>query len=235
MLYSKLFYAAQRIGSARSARALLPVVFEHTSPTSIIDIGCGAGTWLAAARRLGVAKTVGVEGAWVANVRLESPDIEMHHADLEASLPALGHFDLAMCMEVAEHLGRDRAEGLVADLCALSDKVLFSAAVPWQGGIGHFNEQPQSYWAGLFAANGFGAHDVVRPRVWKDGRISYWYRQNAILYLKGVPGAVGANLDRRHPSRFFNPWCVVEIVDRMRGLTAPGRPRARSAFPDASA
>jgi SAM-dependent methyltransferase len=210
-------------------------VFEQTNPASVVDVGCGAGTWLAAARKLGAGKAVGVEGAWVANVRSASTDIEMHHADLEAPLPPLGRFDLAMCMEVAEHLSRDRAESLVADLCALSDTVLFSAAVPWQGGIGHLNEQPQSYWAGLFAENGFGAHDVIRPRVWKDGRVSYWYRQNAILYRKGVPGAVGATLDRRHPARFFNPWCIVEIADRMRGLTAPRRPPARSRLPDATA
>jgi SAM-dependent methyltransferase len=233
VLYSRLFYAAQRIGSARSAKALLPVVFDHANPSSVVDVGCGAGTWLAAARRLGAEKAVGIEGAWVANVRLASPDIHMHHADLEAPLPRLGRFDLAMCLEVAEHLTRDRAEGLVVDLCALSDTVLFSAAIPWQGGIGHLNEQPQSYWAGLFGDNGFGAHDIVRPRVWNDGRVSYWYRQNAILYCKGIPGAVGTTLDRRHPSRFFNPWCVVEIVDRMRGLTAPRRRRMRSPLSDA--
>ena len=229
MLYSSLFYALQRRGSERSADVVLPVAFEFTKPASIVDVGCGAGTWLAAARRLGVTRTVGVEGPWVANVELASKDIEMHHADLERKLPELGRFDLAVCMEVAEHLSPERAAGIVEDLCALSDTVLFSAAIHWQGGIRHLNEQPQSYWAALFARHGFGASDVIRPRIWRNGRVSYWYRQNTILYVKGAPPVPAAALDVRHPGRFVNPWCVVELFDRMRGLSAPRPSRATAA------
>lgn len=226
VLYSKLFYTLQRIGSQRSASVVLPLVFDLATPQSVIDVGCGAGTWLAVTRQLGVATTIGIEGPWVADIELASADIEMRHADLERPLPVTERSDLALCLEVAEHLSPGRAEGLVDDLVALSDRVLFSAAVHWQGGIGHFNEQPQSYWAGLFASRGYGAIDLIRPRIWHDGRVSYWYRQNMLLFVKGAPLVPVAALDRRHPARFFNPWCVVEIFDRMRGLSAP--PRART-------
>jgi hypothetical protein len=234
VLYSRLFYALQRNGSRRSAAAVLPHVFAVTAPRSIIDVGCGVGTWLTAARGLGIERTVGVEGPWVANVDLASPGIEMHHADLEQSLPALERHDLALCLEVAEHLSPQRAEGLVGDLVRLSDKVLFSAAIHWQGGVGHLNEQPQSYWAGLFARHGYGAVDVIRPLIWRDRRVSYWYRQNMLLYVKGAPIAPAAALDRRHPARFANPWCVVEIFDRMRGLSAPRPARAGRPAPASS-
>jgi len=214
LLYSKLFYAAQRIGSAKSARGILPVVFSHTRPETVIDVGCGVGTWLAVAGQLGASKISGVEGPWVEKNSLASPAIVMNYADLEQTLPPLGRYDLAMCMEVAEHLSPQRAEGLVTDLCGLSDNVLFSAAIVWQGGIGHLNERMQSYWAALFAANGYGACDVVRPAVWDNSKVSYWDRQNCILYVKGARGVAPASLDRRHPGRFVNPWCVVELYQR---------------------
>jgi len=65
-----------------------------------------------------------------------------------------------------------------------------------------------------FAANGYGACDVVRPAVWDNSNVSYWYRQNCILYVKGARGVAPASLDRRHPGRFVNPWCVVELYQR---------------------
>lgn len=207
-------------------------MLELTGARRVIDVGCGVGTWLAVAEQHGVTEAVGIEGPWVADVALESPNLRVHHADLERPLPAIGRFDLATCLEVAEHLTPGRARGIVEDLCALSDTVLFSAAIHWQGGVRHLNEQPQSYWAALFAEQGYGAEDVVRPRFWRDGRVSYWYRQNMVIYRKGAPIVPPSTLDRRHPARLLNPWCVVELFDRMRGLRAPvPRPAAPSTDP----
>jgi hypothetical protein len=61
--------------------------------------------------------------------------------------------------------------------------VLFSAAIPKQGGAGHVNERWPSYWAQLFAARGYRAIDLVRPLVWNDDRVAYFYAQNIVLYL----------------------------------------------------
>jgi hypothetical protein len=72
----------------------------------------------------------------------------------------------------------------VADLCSAADVVLFSAAIPGQGGPGseeHPNEQWQSYWAQLFVDAGYHAFDAIRPAIWTDRRIAFWYRQNAFL------------------------------------------------------
>jgi hypothetical protein len=221
LLYSKLFYAAQRRGSERSAGVILPLVFSRANPKTVVDVGCGVGTWLAVAEQLGASTTAGVEGKWVVDNKLASPSIAMTYADLEEGLPALGRYDLAMCMEVAEHLTPGRGQSLVEDLCRLSDNVLFSAAIPWQGGVGHLNEQPQSYWAALFAENGYGACDVIRPAVWRDGRVDYWYRQNSVLYVKGAPVVAPSTLDRRHPAHFFSPGFVVEMFGRLRGRNLP--------------
>lgn len=166
----------------------------------------------------------GLEGEWVLSLPKAGPKVDIRAADLERPLSVDRRFDLAICMEVAEHLSPDRAESFVEDLCALSDSVLFSAAIPWQGGVGHLNEQPQSYWARLFAKHGFGARDIIRPKVWHDGRVSYWYRQNSILYERGVATAPGLLIDRKHPIHFISPWRIVEAWDRLRGRNGTAKP-----------
>lgn len=206
MVYTQLFYALQRRGSERSAQVVLPIIFDAVQPKSVIDVGCGVGTWLAVAHRLGTATTVGLEGAWVQGLPLAHPQLDVRVADLETALPAQQRYDLAVCMEVAEHLSPTRAESFVAELCTLSDHVLFSAAIPWQGGTHHLNERPQSYWATLFAERGYGARDLVRPKVWRNGRVSYWYRQNALLFSKGAVSDPTLKFDIKHPIHFVTPW-----------------------------
>jgi hypothetical protein len=86
--------------------------------------------------------------------------------------------------EVAEHLTKSRAEGLVGDLTRLTDVVLFSAAIPGQGGTDHVNEQYLGYWVALFEAKGFVMLDVLRPQIWNNPRCDWTYRQNAVLFAK---------------------------------------------------
>jgi SAM-dependent methyltransferase len=197
--YSKVFYAWQRHGSWNSAKRILPIVFEAVQPKSVVDVGCGVGTWLDVARTLGVTDAVGYEGAWVKALEPAYPGLDIRAADLEQPLRGDRQFDLAMSMEVAEHLTPKRADSFVADLVALAPHVLFSAAVPGQGGNNHINEQWQSYWADKFAAHGYGPRDIIRPAVWNDRRVAYWYRQNAVLYSKGFRTDRGQGFDQVHP------------------------------------
>lgn len=185
-IYGKAFYEHRSSNTRRAAAAVLELVAEQIGLASVIDIGCGTGTWLSEAAKLGSERVVGVEGDWVTGPMLDSQEIDLVTADLEEFDVNLNEkFDLAISLEVAEHLSEERGMQLVRELCVLSDHVLFSAAIPGQGGKGHKNEQWQSYWADLFAANGFAPVDLVRPRIWNDYTIPYWYRQNCLLYVKG--------------------------------------------------
>jgi hypothetical protein len=56
--------------------------------------------------------------------------------------------------EVAEHIHPRYARHLVATLTR-APLVIISAAQPGQGGEGHLNEQPLSYWRSLFEERGF--------------------------------------------------------------------------------
>jgi SAM-dependent methyltransferase len=197
--YSKIFYAWQRVGSWRSARAILPIVFNAVKPQSVVDVGCGVGTWLDVARKLGAADTLGFEGSWVKALPARYQGLSIEAADLEQPLHYGRTFDLAMSMEVAEHLSPARADSFVADLVALAPHVLFSAAVPGQGGNNHVNEQWQSFWADRFAAHGYGPRDIVRPAVRSNRGVAYWYRQNTVLYSRGYPVERSPEFDSVHP------------------------------------
>jgi SAM-dependent methyltransferase len=223
--YTAAFYDRQRAGSARSARIVLPIVFAAIEPQSVVDVGCGVGTWLSSARRLGASRAVGIDGDWVRPLAVE-PGLEIQHRHFEEPIALEESFDLALCLEVAEHLSPKRARGLVSDLTELAPNVLFSAAIPRQGGHLHLNEQWQSYWAELFAAQGYGARDIVRPQVrWHRG-VEFWYRQNAILYSRDAPIVAPQSLDLVHPFQRL-AWGL-QAANAILGLDAVGD-RASSA------
>lgn len=180
--YPIQFYANRRAQTAVAAQRIFELLPEGLVLDRVADIGCGTGTWLAAALARGASSVQGIEGAWVTPEMLDDPRIEFVQGDLEQPL-TLAPVDLAISLEVAEHLSPERAESFVADLVALAPAVLFSAAIPGQGGVNHVNEQWQSYWAGLFARHGRVPCDVIRPAIWSDGEIAPWYKQNIVLYV----------------------------------------------------
>lgn len=208
-LYPADFYAERRRHTLHAARRVLGALPPGLLRRRIADIGCGTGTFLAAALEKGAEAAFGFEGDWVTRDMLDEQRITFAPRDLEQGFSG-PKVDLVMSLEVAEHLSPERAPGFVANLCAMAPAVLFGAAIPGQGGVGHSNEQWPSYWAGLFAQHGLGAHDVLRPVIWNDEAIPAWYRQNTILYLRPelaeqlglVPSEI-AQLDRVHPA-FWN-------------------------------
>lgn len=181
--YSGAFYGRQAPGSLRTARRVAPLLHELLAPDSVIDIGCGVGTWLAAFGELGVDDVRGVDGPHVDHDLLLVPPAAFTVWDLRQPLSFDRTFDLAISMEVAEHLPPEAAADFVRTLTRLSAAVLFSAAVPFQGGEGHVNEQWQDYWARLFAIEGYEPVDCVRPAIWTDTNVEWWYAQNTILYV----------------------------------------------------
>jgi SAM-dependent methyltransferase len=171
--------AAERIGAI--VRTLSPIA-------SVLDVGCGYGTWLHAWQDAGVGDIYGVDGPWVDPARLEIATPLFLSHDLGRSFDLGRRFDLVESLEVAEHLPAASASTFVDSLARHGDLVLFSAAPPGQGGEHHVNEQPYDYWRELFRARDFVAFDCIRPRLAGDHAISPWYRYNVLLYAR--PDAV---------------------------------------------
>jgi SAM-dependent methyltransferase len=203
-LYDARFYVDQQQGSLASASVIVPIVCDRVRPTSVIDVGCGTGTWASVFAAHGVSRVVGVDGSYVDQEQLLIPRESFVTADLSVGMPTDERFDLAVCLEVGEHLPADQTERFVAELARVADTILFSAAIPLQGGTGHINERWQEDWANCFAAHGLVPVDLVRPAVWSDARVQPWYAQNTLVYVArdraaGLGGATGLPLSVVHP------------------------------------
>lgn len=221
--YDSSFFLRHSSVSSESAKQILPPVLEWTGARSLVDVGCGIGDWARAAMDLGVDDVLGIDGRYVDTDQLVIPEDRFLAADLAEPLEVGRRFDLVISLEVAEHLPPERANSFVRDLCLLGDVVLFSAAVPGQGGQKHVNEQWQTFWAELFAGNGYEVFDVVRPRVWTDPRVAVWYRQNIFVAAHGFvvprlraiePGEI---LDCVHPELWRRNLGPRELARRLPG------------------
>jgi SAM-dependent methyltransferase len=180
--YPETFYAKQQDGSISSAQVVVPIVLSLFQCHSVVDVGCGVGGWLKEFERHGISDYLGVDGDYVSRQLLKIPADRFMPLDLHNVIGLGRRFDLACSLEVAEHLPRIRAESFVVDLVKAAPVVLFSAAIPHQGGTHHVNLQRQSFWAGLFAEHGYIALDCVRPAIFGDPRVEWWYRQNIIVF-----------------------------------------------------
>lgn len=182
--YDDAFYADLVNTAGPSAGVIAPMVRELTGARSVVDVGCGDGSWLAAFRAAGAERILGLDGDWLDEALLRIPRDAFRRTDLFAPFSIEDRFDLAVSLEVAEHLPESRAAGFVADIVSLAPVVLFSAAIPLQEGPNHLNEQWPSYWARLFARHGYVPVDVVRMAVWTNPDVTWWYKQNTLLYVE---------------------------------------------------
>jgi SAM-dependent methyltransferase len=206
--YTDGFFAAHDEGARASARLVLPRLLELVALKSIVDVGCGTGLWLQTARELGVEDVLGLDGEWVEPEALAIPPDRFRSVDLSAPGALERRFDLALSLEVAEHLPPASAERFTAFLTSTAPIVAFSAAVPGQGGHAHLNEQWPSYWADLFSRQGYEVVDCLRELFWDDPRIDWWYAQNLLLFAE--PAALDAIAALRdHPRRGLPPLGMV--------------------------
>ena len=180
--YGAEFYAQQAPGSLESARIVAAHIAELLTPRRVIDVGCGLGGWLLALSETGAQEVRGIDGDHVDRSKLHIDPACFTAVDLSRPFRIDGRFDLTICIEVAEHIPHTHSEDLVDALCAAAPVVLFSAALPGQGGNGHVNEQWPEYWSRRFHQRGFRMFDSIRPRIRDEPGVRWWYRQNLVLY-----------------------------------------------------
>lgn len=183
---------AKNCHTAEGAATAFPKLLHHlpTPPDSLIDVGCGTGVWLRAALENGVSDAAGIDGVAVPADRLLVPATLITCHDLTRPIECGRQYDVALCLEVGEHLDAALADTLIASLTGLSDTVVFSAACPGQRGQHHVNCQWPAYWQGLFNKHGFICSDSVRWSIWHEQRIEPWYRQNMFIAVRN-PLAAG--------------------------------------------
>lgn len=182
--YSDNFYDEMKVTNLTSARKVVPLVMDFIKPQSVCDIGCGVGLWLKAFMEHGVKEIKGFDGDWVKSEMLVIPPSSFSAVDISQPLKIDRKYDLTVCLEVAEHLNSNHAEGLINNLTQTSTVILFSAAIPFQGGSHHVNEQWPEYWADLMARAGYVSIDCLRMLIWNNPEVSFFYKQNIFLFVK---------------------------------------------------
>jgi SAM-dependent methyltransferase len=184
-LYTHGYHENLQNRARNSAREIAPLLMELLRPASVVDVGCGLGSWLRVFQENGVNDILGIDGDYVRLEDLEIAREQFCQFDLGCPLRLERRFDLVVSLEVAEHLPPDSAEVFVESLSRLGPVVLFSAAIPEQGGRQHVNEQWPAYWSALFQAQGFVCIDCLRSRIWNNPKVAYWYKQNTLLFVGG--------------------------------------------------
>jgi SAM-dependent methyltransferase len=191
---------------------------------TVVDVGCGDGNWLAVFRELGVGDTVGLDGDYVDRRLLQIPQDQFIVTDLSSPFELPRTFDLAVSLEVAEHLPEQSAEGFVHSLIRLAPVVLFSAAIPFQGGIHHLNEQWPDYWAAIFKMHGYLPIDCIRGKIWVNDDVDYPYVQNTLLFASAARIQDDAGLRQEHEKT--NPQQLALVHPKKYLQAAQPRPPA---------
>ena len=180
--YDDQYFNKRSAAALESARVVVPLVFRFAQPGSVLDVGCARGEWLSVFQEHGVEQIKGLDGEYVDQSKLLIPHDRFQAVNLLQPIRVDESWDLAICLEVAEHLFPNRAASLVKELTRAAPIILFSAALPGQGGSLHLNEQWPAYWKDAFAEHGYVRLDVIRPLIWQDRRVNWWYQQNMFLF-----------------------------------------------------
>lgn len=219
--------------AVRSAEVIVPLLLAWFAPASVVDVGCGRGAFLSVCKTHGVTDILGIDGDHHPAATRLIADHEFVAADLHDPPPLERRFDLAVCTEVAEHLDAADADRFVRYLTTLAPVVAFSAAIPDQGGVHHVNEQWPAYWSARFATHGYRPVDALRPRLWNDERVAFWYAQNLVLFVAhDLAGVDAAGVDAfplgpdGSPLPLVHPRLLDAYVTRSRRPAAPPSLRA---------
>jgi len=144
------------------------VLYSKFKPKSVVDFGCGVGSYLHYFQKLGVEKVQGFEGSSSAFPHLMIDSSLVEKRDLRDFIEVPTLFDLCLCFEVLEHIHAKFEEKILSSLCNSSDLLCLSAAQPHQGGTHHINERPQEYWMQRLREKGF----ILNRKVTNELRIT---------------------------------------------------------------
>ncbi|MBS3914827.1 MAG: class I SAM-dependent methyltransferase [Bacteroidetes bacterium] len=189
--YNPEFYKSIERSSTIGAFKIIPLVLKNISDRgwkikSILDVGCGTGSWLKVAKEFdseirikGIDFDVPPE-----SLLIEKEEFEIVNLRSPFFIGQSNGYDLTISLEVAEHLEEEFSDSFIQSLTRTTDLILFSAAIPHQKGTNHVNCQFPSYWKKKFVKYNFFCVDTIRPLIWNDEDIKFWYKQNIMIFYR---------------------------------------------------
>ena len=185
--YSSSFYSSVTTRAHAASEIVTSIVLKNFSPESIIDIGAGDGIWLSTmakkgrARRLTAVDLPGSRFGLLKNLEFPVELLTMNFED--HMLQNHKAYDLAICVEVIEHISTDRALLLLDWISQNCRTIIFSGATTGQGGTHHINEQSQSYWLSAMMSRGLVPCDNLRPALLNSRIVPSYYQNNVFFYV----------------------------------------------------
>lgn len=182
----------------KSPKIICPVLYNIFKPKSVVDIGCGIGNFLNQFKKLGVEKILGLDGIWADKYQI-SNNISLDNFieyNLDEVFTPNQKYDIAISLEVAEHIDEKYADNFIKTLTNCSDNIVFSAAIPLQGGQNHLNEQWNNYWIKKFELNDYVCMDFLRNEIWDYEDVFWWYKQNILFFTKTPEKYLGYQLNK---------------------------------------
>ncbi len=195
--YCAEYYESIDRDALSSAGPIATSILRDFAPKTLLDVGCGTGAMLVALAARGV-DVAGLECSNVALSYCRRRGLNVFEYDLESPdpLPIRSRFDVVMSMEVAEHLSRHVADRFVDILTGYGDVIVFTAAIPGQGGRDHVNEQPHRYWIEKFSNREFhyaSYRSLVWRKEWEEQGAASWYFRNLMVFTKTTVGPGAAS------------------------------------------
>ena len=184
-IYDHAFFEDANELKKLSSKKVAEIIDSFFHFKSILDIGCGCGLYIEELHRLG-KDVLGCDSS-IDAIRMAAADITVFYADVTQPIYLNRQFDLVLCFEVAEHIKKKHSRQLVQTCTQYSDTVIFTAAPPGQGGVGHINEQPYEFWIRLFAEYRFQYDHELSERVkavMKEKDVVEWIANNFMVFHK---------------------------------------------------
>lgn len=190
LIYTRRFYKKSVQEGQQSATVFSRLAYRRFKPKSVIDLGCGSGIYLKYFFTEPGVKIIGIDGSKKTKDVFILPQNYLKIFDLRSPLNLKTRYDLAICIEVAEHIDESKSQMLVDNLCRCSNIVLFTAAPRGQGGTHHINEQPKKYWIKKFSQCGY-KYDLDETKLiakeLEDQKVTWWLYKNLMIFKKDEP------------------------------------------------
>ena len=181
-LYDKGFFAWHKQHVHNDCVEAGIFIAEYFSPQSVIDYGCGIGSFLQGIK--GYDSSIDVKGYEISKHAKEFIDSSIiDKVEFKNILKVKDFADISLCLEVAEHIDPENSEQLVKVLCTnTKDYIIFTAAPEGQHGTGHINCQSKTYWIDLFESKGWALNIAATSHLIDNVKLADYYINNLMIF-----------------------------------------------------